>query len=248
MTKLFSVAALASSALLASLLMTAPNVANAADVQTVVKGWANNQSAFNETSVEIAELADLNLLEFPGAKLVVADQVDSPQYLTDGSAGTLGGAGRVATNGAPSRVVYYLGKPRSISAIRVFTGNIDARGNQDFEIRLANNAANPGQQPKFPEAPTFTSGDKVVGGNGGGYMTSYEGANGGLIDDQTYDWIEFKLWRTYNVKAGEPGKAQSAATSWGSVVELQVLGDPNDPKLFAPIGSRSAPRARSKPN
>ncbi len=239
MTKLFSVAALASSALFASLLMTAPNVANAADVQTVVKGWANNQSAFNETSVEIAELADLNLLEFPGAKLVVADQVDSPQYLTDGSAGTLGGAGRVATNGAPSRVVYYLGKPRSISAIRVFTGNIDARGNQDFEIRLANNAANPGKQPKFPEAPTFTSGDKVVGGNGGGYMTSYEGANGGLIDDQTYDWIEFKLWRTYNVKAGEPGKAQSAATSWGSVVELQVLGDPNDPKLFASEDERA---------
>jgi hypothetical protein len=95
--------------------------------------------------------------------------------LTDGEAGTLGGSGRVMTNGAPSRVVFYLGQPRSISAIRVFTGNIDARGNQDFEIRLANNAANPGQQPKFPEAPTFTSGDKVVGGNGGGYMNILSG-------------------------------------------------------------------------
>jgi hypothetical protein len=56
MTKLFSVAALASSALLAALLASPLNVANAADVQTVVKGWANNQSAFNEMSVEIGEL------------------------------------------------------------------------------------------------------------------------------------------------------------------------------------------------
>ncbi|MCF0234116.1 MAG: hypothetical protein HUK22_03960, partial [Thermoguttaceae bacterium] len=203
-----------------------------ADIKTIHQSWANDAGRFGEMSAEIGEMAELNLLDFPGAKLVVADQVDSPQYLTDGSAGALGGAGRVGINGTPSRVVFYLGRPYNISSIRIFSGNIDARGNQDFEVRVANNAGSPGVQPKFPENPTFTSGDKVLGGNGGGFMTAYEKEDGSLLFDKTYDWIEFKFWRTYNVKAGEPGKAKSAADSWGSMVELQVLGDPNDKNLF----------------
>lgn len=213
----------------------------ASEVNMTSQGW--EPSSFGQAGQEIAEFADLNLLEFPGAKLVKADGVESPARLTDGSAGVYGGDGRVAVNGAPSRVVYYLGQPRKIASIRLFSGNIDARGNQDFEIRLANNASAPGEEPQFPAEPTFTSGDKVVGRNNGAFMTAIE-PQSGVINDQEYDWIEFKLWRTYNVKAGEPGKDKSAANSWGSMLELQVLADVNDPALFSSQEERDAWQAR----
>ena len=208
-----------------------------AEVKTTNKHW--DGGAYADVTAEIGAFADLNLLEFPGAKRVVASEIEGPDMLTDGNAGAYGGAGRVATNGAPSRLVYYLGKARSISAIRIFSGNIDTRGNQDFEVRLANNAANPGKEPKFPEAPTFTSGDKVIGENAGAYMTAYESSEGGLLG-QEFDWIEFKFWRTYPAKAGEPAKDKSPANSWGSMLEVQVLGDPNDPSLFDSKEERDA--------
>ena len=207
------------------------NACCASEVNMTSQGW--EPSSFGQAGQEIAEFADLNLLEFPGAKLVKADGVESPARLTDGSAGVYGGDGRVAVNGAPSRVVYYLGQPRKIASIRLFSGNIDARGNQDFEIRLANNASAPGEEPQFPAEPTFTSGDKVVGRNNGAFMTAIE-PQSGVINDQEYDWIEFKLWRTYNVKAGEPGKDKSAANSWGSMLELQVLATPTIPRFSVP--------------
>ncbi|MBQ9813132.1 MAG: SUMF1/EgtB/PvdO family nonheme iron enzyme [Thermoguttaceae bacterium] len=214
---------------------------HAGEAQITTQGW--EPSNFGKAGEEIAAFADLNLLEFPGAKLVKAEAVDSPGMLTDGSAGTYGGEGRVATNGAPSRVVYYLGKPRKISSIRIFSGNIDARGNQDWEVRLANNAQNPGKEPQFAAEPNFTSGENVIGRDNGAFMSVIE-AEEGAINDQTYDWIEFKLWRTYNVKAGQPGKAKSAADSWGSMLELQVLADVNDPELFDSQEERDAWQAR----
>ena len=143
------------------------------------KAWDGSPQSFAKMNDEIAEFTELNLLNFPGAKLVVASEVDTPQSLLDGSAGAYGGAGRVAINGAPSRIVYYLGKPRKFSAIKIFSANIDERGNQDFEIRLANNAGHPGVEPKFPDAPTLSSGENVIGGNKGGYLTSYESPTGG---------------------------------------------------------------------
>ncbi|MBR5626322.1 MAG: hypothetical protein IKW74_01715, partial [Thermoguttaceae bacterium] len=202
------------------------------EIQRIEKSWANNQETFSQMTTEIDVFADLNLLCFPNAKRVLAENVDAASFLTDGNAGVLGGEGRVVIHGTPSRIVYYLGKPQKISAIRIFSGNIDTRGNQDFEIRLANNASNPGTMPDFPEEPTFTSGDTVVGGNGGGFMTSFEKNDDSPLLDGNYDWIEFRFWRTYDVPAGKPGKAQSEAASWGALIELQVLGDPNDPDLF----------------
>ncbi len=210
---------------------------NGAEIKTTTQGWPG--SNFGQANQEIAEFSDLNLLTFPGAKLVHADAIKGADALTDGGAGAYGGAGRVSINGAPSRVVYYLGKPRKISSIRVFSGNIDARGNQDFEIRLANNASKPGVEPTFSTEPTFTSGDKVLGRNEGAFCTTIE-ATGGVIGDQEYDWIEFKLWRTYNVQAGSPGKSKSAATDWGSMLELQVLANVNDPTLFDSEAERNA--------
>lgn len=223
MRKFFIFVALLTSAFCAS------TSARGAEVETSYKHW--DGSAYAKVTQEIADYAELNLLEFPGAKLARAEAVDSPKYLTDGSAGVYGGAGRVAIHGKPSRLVYYLGKPRVISAIRLFSGNIDARGNQDFEIRLANNADNPGQEPTFDANPTFTSGDKVIGNNVGAFMTSYETSEGGLFGKE-FDWVEIKIWRSYDVKAGEPAKENSAASGWASWLEIQVLGDQDDPALF----------------
>ncbi len=238
MTKTFwSAAVLAAATALTSV------ACRGAEIETIYKSWDRSGESFSQASVEIDEFDPLNLLGFPDAKLVVADAVDNPDYLIDGNAGTCGGAGRVAVNGAPSRIVYYLGKPRKFSAIRIFSGNIDSRGNQDFEVRLANNAKNPGQLPKFPADPNFTSGDKVIGNNQGGFMTSYETKKGALFEEE-YDWIEFRFWRTYDVKAGQPGKDKSAANSWGSIVELQVLADVDDPNLFATPQEREDWQAR----
>lgn len=218
--------------------------ANSAEPVAQFKAWDGSSQSFGQMNDEIAEFSELNLLNFPGAKLVVASAVDSPDDLLDGSAGTYGGAGRVMINGAPSRIVYYLGKPRKFSAIKLFSANIDERGNQDFEIRLANNAAHPGVEPKFPEEPTLTSGENVIGGNRGGYLTSYESPTGGAVFDQEYDWIEFRVWQTYKVAAGQPGKAKSAANSWASFVELQVLGSLDDPNLFSSDEERKEWQAR----
>lgn len=212
----------------------------AAEITMEVKTWANNPTAFSEFGKEIAKNHDINYLTFPGAKLDQAQGVDSPQYLIDGRAGLLGGTGRVAINGNPSTITYYLGRPRKISEIRICTGNIDQRGNQDFEIRLADNNANAGKRPKFPQEPTLTSGDKVLGANGGGVMSIFSNNDANvLFGEKTYDWIEIKMWRTYpNGRAGEPAKAANRSDSWGSAVEIQVLGDLDDPNLFASESER----------
>ncbi|MGL6196364.1 MAG: hypothetical protein ACRC2T_16225, partial [Thermoguttaceae bacterium] len=194
-----------------------------AQVELKTQTWGNDPGNFKVFGSEVAEKHDLNFLVFPGAKLIKAEAVDGAQYLTDGSVGELGGNGRVSINGKPSSIIYYLGKPRSISEIRVCTGNIDQRGNQDFEVRLANNSQKPGEMPTFPTEATFTSGDKVLGGNGGGCMTTIADKSGKpILDGKKFDWVEFKLWRTYpNGKAGAPAKAENKSESWGAAVELQ---------------------------
>lgn len=227
MKKIVMFAAVLTAAILASCSAQAQD-----GVKVSSQSWEHNSGAFQDCSAYIAERADLNLLAFPEAKLVAIQGVTSPEYLIDGSAGEYGGAGRVQVEGKPARIVYYLGKPRKISELNVFSGNIDERGNQDFEIRLANNASHPGVEPKFPEVPTITSGDKVLGDNGGGFLSSYAPESGAALFNQEFDWVEFRFWSTYKVRAGEPGKANTAATSWGSMVELQLLGDPSDPTLF----------------
>lgn len=208
--------------------------------------WEHDATSFDDCSDYVASRADINLLAFDDAKLVVADRVSDPELLVDGTAGEYGGNGRVAVDGKPSRLVYYLGKPRRISEISVFSGNIDERGNQDFEIRLANNADSPGVMPQFPAEPTITSGDKVIGDNGGAFVSSYTANDGGALFGKEFDWVEFRFWPTYKVRVGEPAKDKSAATSWGSLVELQVLGDPDDPALFASDEARRAWVAKIK--
>ena len=210
-----------------------------AQVSTTNQAWREN--AFGEMANAVRVNHDLNLLAFPGARLERANQVSDAQHLIDGEVGSYGGSGRVAMNGAPSTIVYYLGRPRKIQEILLYSANIDSRSHQDFEIRLANNAANPGRAPSFPRQPTFTSGDRIIGAGNGGYLSRIANQSGEtLFGEQQYDWIEFRIWRSYPTRVGDPAKGQSPANSWASFVELQVIGDPNDPALFVSAAERQA--------
>ncbi len=116
----------------------------------------------------------------------------------------------------------------------MFTFNIDARANQDYEVRFANNSQYPGQAPAFPDQPHFTTGDKVIGPNSGGFHSAFKRKDGAPIVDGKVDWVQFRVWRTYNVKAGSPAKAQNAASSWTSAIEFEVLGTADDVVKISP--------------
>ncbi|MDR1493663.1 MAG: SUMF1/EgtB/PvdO family nonheme iron enzyme [Planctomycetaceae bacterium] len=204
-----------------------------AQTERNIKNYGSGQG-FAQFAQKIKSNHDVNLLTFPGAKLVKADKISDPKELTDGKTGDFGGNGRVVVSGSPSTVVYYLGKPRTIQEISVFSANGDQRSNQDFEIRLANNATKPGQAPQFPKEATLTSGDVILGANGGAFETFFAEKSGKpILEGQKFDWIELKIWQTYNVNAGTPAKSQNAARGWSSYIELQAIGDLNDPELFA---------------
>ncbi|GHT28581.1 hypothetical protein FACS18942_09120 [Planctomycetales bacterium] len=207
------------------------NTAVFAQVQLSHQAWFEN--TFKDLRDLVRSNRDLNLLTFPNARLEKATDVGNAQFLTDGETGTYGGEGRVNINGKPSFIVYYLGKPQSIKEILLYSGNIDSRSNQDFEIRLANNEKNPGKLPAFPKEATFTSGDKILGSNVGGYLSKFADPTGKPVTgEQKYDWIEFRIWRSYPSKTGDPAKDGSKAQGWASFLELQLLADPNDPTLF----------------
>ncbi|MGL6226668.1 MAG: SUMF1/EgtB/PvdO family nonheme iron enzyme [Thermoguttaceae bacterium] len=213
----------------------------AAQIDRQTRTWNNATDAFAQFEQEIAAQHARNFLAFPNAKLVKAESVNSPDWLTDGRAGTLGDQGRVEIHGTPSVLLYYLGAPRKIAEIRICTGNIDQRGNQDFEIRLANNSAKPGEMPQFANDATLTSGETVLGGNGGGVMTTFTEKSGKPLFDEPFDWIEVKMWKTYpNGTAGSPAKEGNKSDSWGSAVEIQVLGNMDDPASFASEEERNA--------
>ncbi|MDR3110498.1 MAG: hypothetical protein LBU65_12570, partial [Planctomycetaceae bacterium] len=215
--------------------------ASSAFSQVVLTHQAWYENTFGELRNDVRANRDLNLLSLPDTKLVRADGVDHPRDLVDGEIGVYGGDGRVAINGHPSTLVYYLGKPQTIHEILLYSGNIDSRSNQDFEIRLANNAANPGDLPKFPAEATFTSGDKILGANTGGYLSRFADESGKHVTgDNKYDWVEFKIWRSYPSKAGDPAKKENKASSWASFLEIQLLADPNDPNLFSSEQERQA--------
>ncbi|MDR1958087.1 MAG: SUMF1/EgtB/PvdO family nonheme iron enzyme [Planctomycetaceae bacterium] len=196
---------------------------------------------FAAVTEEIQKNHVLNFLAHSQAKLIAAEGVSSAPLLIDGDAGQLGGDGRVTVSGKPSRIVYSLGRPCSIKEIVIWSANIDSRSHQDFEIRLAKgNPDKPGQVPVFPAEATLTSGDKVLGANRGAVGTRFFDESGKTLFDEKYDWVEFRIWRTYPSRAGDPAKENSKAQDWSSYVELQVLGDINDPSLFASEEERQA--------
>ncbi|MCL2118161.1 MAG: hypothetical protein FWH27_07010, partial [Planctomycetaceae bacterium] len=207
-------------------------------------------NGFDEFARVIKQNHDVNLLTMPGARLVKADHVSGARELTDGRAGQLGGNGRVSISGSPSTIVYYLGKPRTIQEIAVFSANIDQRGNQDFEIRLANHSEKPGEMPNFPAEATLTSGNRILGANQGAVGTVFADTSGKpLLDGEKFDWVEFRIWQTYSVNAGSPAKAGNKANGWSAYTELQLIGNPDDPELFASEAERQqwlAARAKAR--
>ena len=203
-------------------------------------GWEWNEQAVSQILPAVRENHPLNALAFPETRRVFLEGLGFPDdkhldetlgFLTDGDCGDLGEKGRVPVLGKPARVIYYFGRPLSIREIAVFSGNGDARGNQDYEVRLANNAENPGVMPEFPEIATYSSGDAVVGlGEGGCASLIRAGENENLSDAQ-YDWIELRFWPA-SAPAGSPGKEKGEGNDWSLLSEIQVIADPETPGLF----------------
>jgi formylglycine-generating enzyme required for sulfatase activity len=200
-----------------------------AEVEMKSESWENTQPAFEKFDQRIRSMSPRNLLARRGVR-VAADSsgsVDSLAFLTDGCAGERCEEGRVFVNGQPSIITFYLGAAKTIKEVGVFTFNGDARANQDFEVRFADNSKEPGKLPTFPEKPGLTTGDKILGKNGGGFHTFFVGKGGGALAPTKVDWVEFRIWRTYNVQAGQPAKTKTPGGG-STVIELEVLGEEND--------------------
>ena len=228
---------------LASYVLTGHLVATAAEVDIKLRTWSSDATGFAEFNAELAAQDDSNLLKFPGAKLLVADGINTSQtsLLADGTGGVWVGDGRIhAADGRPSVLVFDLGRPRLIREIRVLTSNSDARTNQDYEIRLARKQPGSSGLPRLPDQATFTSGDKILGPNHGPCISAVVNPAGGNLSPERFDLIEFRIYPTYGVPAGSPARSDLAKRGWSSLVELQVLADPADPELFESPEQRRA--------
>ena len=206
----------------------------AAEVRVRMQSWGSSPEGFAEFNAELMARDGANLLKFPGAKLVRAESVSAQHthMLTDGIGGVWVGTGRVfAATAGSARIVFDLGRPRLIREIRVLTSNSDTRTNQDYEIRLARKGANSKKRPPFPLQATFTSGDKVIGPNRGPCISSITAATGNLSDNR-FDLVEFRIYPTHRAKAGLPARSDTDKRGFTTLVELQVLADPDDPELF----------------
>ena len=197
-----------------------------AEVQLKTESWANTDEAFAQFAQRVADGSPRNLLARKGVKSYSKD-APSATALVDGYAGVRGGEGRVGIGGQPSVITFYLGEPKVVREVGFFTFNIDVRANQDYEVRFADNSKNPGKMPTFPDAPHLTIGDKVIGPDSGGFHSRFVSADGTPLVDGNIDWIEFRIWRTYNVKAGHPARS-SDPQGWAAAIELEVWGLQDD--------------------
>ena len=205
-----------------------------AEVKQTTQSWSNNNAEFAKMNFDVAKGADFNLLNFDGVKTgrVKGFNLGELYMLSDNVVGELAGSGRVQAEGKPSVLTFYLGKVRNIKELAIYTGNGDSRANQDYEVRFFNNSANPGQEPRFKDQPDITSGSVVIGANGGGFKSDYlETESGKYL--ASADWVEFRFWSTYPAVAGQESKAKSRANSWCALVEIQLVGDKDDPALFS---------------
>ena len=203
------------------------------------ESFANNNKGFGQFGDRIATMHGRNLLARRGVR-VLAKGLQNAAELTDGDAGISGGVGRVNISASPTIITCYLGGPKPVHEVGFFTFNGDSRANQDFEVRLANNSAKPGKEPTFPKAAMLTSGEKILGANGGGFHTSFVSPDGGPLVKGKVDWVQFRIWPTYGVNAGTP--AHKAGHGWTAAIELEVLGDPKD-VVEPPAAQREASAA-----
>jgi formylglycine-generating enzyme required for sulfatase activity len=200
--------------------------ATAAEIVPQTQAWANTDAAFAEFAAAVAESHSRNLLARKRVRLHDGNGVSDLPALTDGEAGERGGDGRVPLDGQPSVITCYLGKATPIFRVGFYTFNIDARANQDYEVRFADNSAKPGVKPEFAEQADLSTGDKVIGPGSGGCYSHFDGADGQPLTPRA-DWVQFRIWRTYNVAAGRPAHS-AAAAGWTAGIELEVWGAADD--------------------
>ncbi|NOZ21124.1 MAG: formylglycine-generating enzyme family protein [Planctomycetes bacterium] len=212
------------------LLLVLCTSALAVDVEMKTESWANTDEAFAQLTQRIESMNRRNLLARRGVAIGENKDISAGaiRLMFDGAAGVRCHEGRAFVNGTPSVFSFYLGEPKTITQVGLFTCNLDARANQDYEVRFANNSANPGKLPTFKKKPDLTSGDKVIGKNGGGFHSYFVAKDGGELFPGKADWVQFRIWRTYNVKAGTPAKAGNTAASATAVIEIEVLGAKDD--------------------
>jgi len=202
---------------------------NAADAVIRTQQWQNTDAEFEQFAERIRSHHGRNLLARPGVRIVLENgsSLDGLYPLIDGRAGQRCEEGRVMVNGQPTVITFYLGSAKAVTEIGLFTFNGDARSNQDFEVRLVDNSDKPGVIPEFNEEPDLTSGAKILGADRGGFHTSFAASDGGTLVTGKVDWVQFKIWRTYKVNAGEPAKTKTPSSA-SAYIELEVLGSKDD--------------------
>lgn len=233
--------------LLSAVLLCA--VSFGSDAVLVTQSWSNDKAGFAQLGKRIAGNRGRNLLARKGVRPVGKPSLahGSVGMLFDGSTGAHLSTGRVGFNGKPAVLTFYLGAPKPIHQVGIFTFNSDARANQDVEVRFADNHTAPGKQPDFPVKPHLTTGASVLGKNSGGFHAFFCDPSGGALVPGRVDWVQFRFWPTYSARAGAPAKAATKASSWTSLVELEILGDPDD-VIWMPdmdIAAREVRMARS---
>ena len=206
------------------------------------QAWPRDRGGFAAFTAAVEAQHPRNLLARQGVQVHVKD-LSGEGMLTDGDAGENAGEGRVNVGGAPSVVTYYLGGPKPIHRVGVFTCNGDSRSNQRYEVYLADHSARPGEMPKFGDTPAFTTGEKILGRDGGAFYSYFATPEDTPVVPRKADWVQFRIWRTYPSTAGQPVKS-AFATGWSAVVELQALGDPKDAQPIPPEVKRSQQQLR----
>ncbi len=197
----------------------------AAAAELTTQSWPNTPEGFAAFTARLSERNPRNLAARPEA-YVVGDGGRRIQELADGDAGARGAEGRVGIGGQPSIYAVYLGKAAPIHAVAFYTFNVDTRANQDYEVRFADNSGSPGKRPNFPADAALSTGDKVIGPDAGGFLSVFANPDGSPLIAKA-DWVEYRIWRTYNVKAGHPARSNKPE-SWTAGIELEVWGAPDD--------------------
>ena len=95
--------------------------------------------------------------------------------------------------GRPTRLVFYLGN-RSRLKVRVFSGDVNARADQVTEC--AADIRTPWGNAEFPAEPFLSTGEKIIGNDGGSLVTRFYREDGRDLSPQQYDWVEFRFWAT----------------------------------------------------
>ena len=189
------------------------------------ESFANSTEGFIGCEGQIRAKRAGNLLAGGGAKLAVDSSAESVEtdFLTDGEAGEPAGVGRATIGGSPTVLTWYLGEPKTIKEVGLYTFNGDSRANQDYEVRFFNHASQPGVRPKFRDTPDLSTGPKVIGADGGGYHSSFIDSTGGPLTAEKVDWVEVRIWGCHGIRAGEPAKqATMGGGRWSRPADRDV--------------------------